>query len=291
LTVKFAFSSNAFRKFSLDETIRILSGIGFDGIEIMADTPHAWPPDLSREDRVRIRKCLDDHGMEISNINAFMMCAVQDFHHPSWIEPDEAFRQIRIQHTIDSIYLAANLGAKTISTEPGGPLDSASLSDEGAWNESLKLFIDGIRQVVPHARKAGVKLLVEPEPDLLIQRSGEFRCFMEEMDPEVVGMNFDVGHFYCVGEPPVGNIETMWPWIGHFHLEDIAHTREHHHLALGDGAIDLYEVLNAIHRKDYRGYVTVELYPYQEDPADVARRSLDYLKKWESSRSSSHVGA
>ncbi|MBI4715797.1 MAG: sugar phosphate isomerase/epimerase, partial [Nitrospirae bacterium] len=84
--MKFAFSSNAFRKYSLEETIGILAGIGFDGIEIMADTPHAWPADLDAGARARIRKCLRDHGLEISNVNAFMMCAVKDFHHPSWIE-------------------------------------------------------------------------------------------------------------------------------------------------------------------------------------------------------------
>ncbi|MBI4719917.1 MAG: sugar phosphate isomerase/epimerase [Chitinivibrionia bacterium] len=284
--MKFAFSSNAFRKYSLEETIRILSEVGFQGIEIMADTPHAWPSDLRPEDRKRIRRSLEDHGMEISNINAFMMCAVRDFHHPSWIERDETFRKIRIQHTIDCLYLAADLGAKTISTEPGGPLDPSSVGGEnlggGGWEEGLRVFIDGVRQVTPHVRETGVKLLVEPEPGLLIQRSGEFRRFIAEMDPETVGMNFDVGHFFCVGESPETNVETMWPWIGHFHLEDIAVTREHIHLALGEGAVDLRGVLDAIRRKGYPGYATVELYPYQEDPADVARRSLQYLRTWES---------
>lgn len=283
--MKFAFSSNAFRKYSLEETIEILAGVGFQGIEIMADDPHAWPSRLTAGDRTRIRKCLEDHGMEISNINAFMMCAVRDFHHPSWIEQDEAFRRVRIRHTIDCLYLAADLGAKTISTEPGGPLDADSvargLENGRGWEEGLRVFVEGIREVIPHARKTGVRLLVEPEPDLLIQRSEEFRRFMEAMDPEVVGMNFDVGHFFCVGEAPEKSVETMWPWIGHFHLEDIARNREHFHLALGDGAIDLHGVLNAIRDKGYGGYVTVELYPYQENPAEVARKSLEFLKRWE----------
>jgi sugar phosphate isomerase/epimerase len=285
MTMKFAFSSNAFRKYTLEETIGILSGAGFRGIEIMADSPHAWPSHLKPDDRARIRKCLEDHDMEISNINAFMMCEIRDFHHPSWIERDEAFRRLRIQHTIDSLYLAADLGAKTISTEPGGPLDAASvghgLGGERGWEEGFRIFVQGIREVIPHIRKTGVKLLVEPEPDLLIQRSDEFRRFMEEMDPDLVGMNFDVGHFFCVGEVPEKNVETLWPWIGHFHLEDIAQNREHFHLALGDGAIDLHGVLNAIRSKDYKGYVTVELYPYQENPAETARRSRDFLKRWE----------
>ena len=283
--MKFAFSSNAFRKYSLEETISIVAGAGFRGIEIMADVPHAWPPDLKPSDRGRVLRALKDHQMEVSNINAFMMCAIQDFHHPSWIEKEREFRQLRIKHTIDCIYLAADLGAKTISTEPGGPIDLSSRKGadyDKDWKEALDLFVDGINQVIPHAKKAGVRVLVEPEPDLLIQRSEEFLQFIGEVDQDVVGMNFDVGHFYCVNEDPAGLIEKMWPYIGHFHLEDIAATREHVHLALGKGAIDLRRVLSSIKGKGYTGYVTVELYPYQEDPGDIARQTMVYLKEWES---------
>lgn len=283
--MKFAFSSNAFRKYSLEETIGILSGAGFKAIEIMADTPHAWPPNLRPIDRRRIVRSLQDHQMEVSNINAFMMCAIQDFHHPSWIERDGEFRRLRIKHTIDCIYLAEDLGAKTLSTEPGGPINRSS--QKGAdhdkdWKEALDLFVDGINQVIPHAKKTGVKVLVEPEPDLLIQKSEEFLQFIEQVDQEIVGMNFDVGHFFCVNEDPADLIDKMWPYIGHFHLEDIAATREHVHLALGEGAIDLKRVLSGIQRKGYTGYVTVELYPYQEDPGDVARQTMAYLREWES---------
>ena len=41
--MKFAFSSNAFLHRTLSETISCLAGIGYQGIEIMADVPHAYP--------------------------------------------------------------------------------------------------------------------------------------------------------------------------------------------------------------------------------------------------------
>ncbi len=284
--MKFAFSSNAFRKYSLEDTIRILSGTGFKAIEIMADVPHAWPPDLRPSDRIRISKCLKEHQMEVSNINAFMMCAVQDFHHPSWIEEDKEFRQLRIKHTIDCIHLSADLGAKTLSTEPGGPVErssSGSLSKNREWKDALNLFIDGINEVIPHAKNAGVKILVEPEPCLLLERSAEFQQFIEQVDQKAVGMNFDVGHFFCVNEDPVEVMDTLWPYIGHFHFEDISATREHVHLPPGKGAIDLHRVLDTIRAREYDGFVTLELYPYQEEAANVARQSMEYLKQWESS--------
>src|SRR3972149_12027259 len=139
--MKFAFRSNAFRKYSLEETISIVSGAGFRGIEIMADVPHAWPPDLKPSDRGRDLRALKDHQMEVSNINAFMMCAIQDFHHPSWIEKERGFRQLRIKHTIDCIYLAADLGAKTISTEPGGPIARTSRKG-GGYDKELRVALE-----------------------------------------------------------------------------------------------------------------------------------------------------
>ena len=42
--MKIGFSANAFTKFSLSDTIGIISKIGYDGIEIVVDQPHAFLP-------------------------------------------------------------------------------------------------------------------------------------------------------------------------------------------------------------------------------------------------------
>ena len=112
--MKFSFSSNAFRRFSLIDTIEILAGIGYEGIEIMADVPHAYPPDLNEHDIEDTRKALDRYGFTISNINAFMMHAEGDTWHPSWIEQDPVLRARRIDHTLRCIDLAERLGAPSL---------------------------------------------------------------------------------------------------------------------------------------------------------------------------------
>jgi len=76
--MKLAFSSNAFRNWSIEETIGILAGIGYQGLELMADRPHAWPEDMTPDRIDSIRKALDQHKMQVSNVNAFMMCAYKD---------------------------------------------------------------------------------------------------------------------------------------------------------------------------------------------------------------------
>lgn len=273
--MKLAYSTNAFRKYSLEETIRILSSIGYSGIEIMCDTPHAWPPDLDDRASGKIKDILAERRMEIANLNAFMMCAVGDFHHPSWIEPDPAQRAQRISHTIACVELAKRWGAKNISTEPGGPVDGTTDREK-----AMALFIAGLREAAGHASRAGVKILVEPEPDLLIETSGEFRDFFKDAAHDAVGLNFDIGHFFCVGEDPAKLIAQFGSLVTHVHLEDIAKDRKHFHLPPGKGVIDFPSIFAALAEIRYQGWITVELYPFQDDAPKIAEDAFHYLQKY-----------
>ena len=272
--MKFAFSSNAFRKYSLLETIKILADLGYEGIEIMADTPHAFPPDLTNLDIDSIRGALERYNLAVSNINAFMLHAIGDTWRPSWIERDLSQRRKRINHTENCIDLAAKLGVSTISTEPGGPLLENMTYDEGNT-----IFRQGLLEIKEQARETGVRVLIEPEPDLLIENSSQFVEFFKGLDADIFGLNFDIGHFFCVNEDPAELVAELQDYIYHFHLEDIAASRKHHHLMPGEGAIDLPGVLKAIKGINYQGFVTVELYPYEDRPVDAARKALAYIQQ------------
>lgn len=278
--LQLAFSSNAYQRFTFREAATRIAALGYQGIEIMADVPHAWPAGLLPSQKAEIRLALAETGLRISNINAFMMTAVADarqpYWHPSWIERDRHYRQVRIDHTRRALDLAKELGASCITTEPGGPLADAGLN----WEEGLHLFLESLRPVAEHARAVGVDLLIEPEPGLLLETAAHFEVFMSYMDNPAVALNFDVGHFYCVGDDPGPTITRLARYIRHVHLEDIAATRVHHHLVPGEGAIDFASVFAALRACDYRGWVTVELYPYIEDPDGAARLALERLRRW-----------
>jgi sugar phosphate isomerase/epimerase len=102
---------------------------------------------------------------------------------------------------------------------------------------------------------------------------------MKHLDSPAVGLNFDIGHFYCVGDEPAPTVHRLAPYIRHFHLEDIAATRVHHHLVPGEGAIDFAATLNAIHAINYDGWVTIELYPYVDDPDAAARTAFERVTR------------
>lgn len=272
--MKLAFSTNAFKRFSLEDSIRQIGDVGYEGVEILCDIPHLYPPLLTQESFSRLSRFLGQQHLEISNLNAFTLYAVNDVYHPSWIEPDKGSRDVRITHTIDCLKAAKLLGAKNISTEGGGP-QTPGMSNR---RELLNLFINNLEEVVKIAENEKVKILVEPEPGLIIENSSQITELLKNFDSKSIGLNCDLGHFYCVGEDPAKVVYQLADYIGHFHLADIARNRVHNHLLPGTGSINFESIFDAIRAIGYQGYVTVELYTYQDDPLKIATKAYDYLQ-------------
>ena len=282
--IKLAFSTNAFKRYSLEDSIREIAKVGYSGVEILCDIPHAYAPSF-KDDQVRwLKKTLALSNMQISNLNAFTLYAIGDTYHPSWIDDS---REMRIKHTIECIRLAKRIGAKHLSTEPGGPVvappvPSSSQQQEQQQYQDIsrfeKIFLDGLTRVTKMAEEEDIKVLIEPEPGLLIENSRQFKNFVTKINnSKYIRLNFDIGHFYCVNEDPAKVVYELSDYIEHFHLADIAHTRIHNHLIPGKGSIDFRSVFDAMDDIGYRGFVTVELYPYQDNPIYAAKEAYSYL--------------
>ena len=269
--MKFGYSTNAFVNYSLFDAVDMIAELGFGGVEIMADRPHLYPQDWGHEGLIRLKDLIRQKGLRVTNLNSFTLFAVGDTYLPSWIEPVRERRDIRIRHTLDCLKLASFLGCDNISVPPGGPLHGI------ARQEALSLFYEGLDLVVPLAQELRVKVLVEPEPDLLMENTQQFKEFIREVRSSFVGLNFDIGHFFCAGEEPGEAFQELLPWIGHVHIEDIAENRRHHHLIPGLGAIDFQSVLTTILQTGFQGDISLELYTYADAPVDAGREGLTFL--------------
>jgi len=286
--MEFGFSLNAFQQHGLEESLATLGDLGYDGVEILLDEPHLFPGTASESDVAEVRNLLDANGLSVSNCNAFMLKALErtdeskeaeydrdteGFHHPSFLEPAAEDRRARIDHTKNALETASALGADSISLTPGGPIPKGTSTED-----AMELFLEGIRAVMPTAEDVGVDVLVEPEPELLIETSDDFLEFAEQIDSPRIGCNFDAGHFFCVDEDPVELIDKLSAHTGHYHLEDIPADKTHEHTQLGDGGMDIDGFLQALEDRDYDGFVTIELYPYEETPHETAGGAMDYLE-------------
>jgi len=276
MPLQLAFSSNAYLDVPVEQAIARIAAGGYRGIELLADVPHAWPAGLLEFSKESIRQSLGQHGLAISNINAFMMNAIADprqpYWHPGWTDPDRHYRALRREHTKRSLRLATELGAKSISTEPGG-----ELADGQSRENASAIFYDEILPCLDVAADAGVMLLIEPEPGLLIETFGQYLEFADRVSHPALGLNFDIGHAYCVGEDPAEWVPRMRSHTRHYHFEDIAATRVHHHLVPGEGAIDFGSVFKAIATHTPDIWITVELYPYRQQPDAAANAARKYL--------------
>jgi sugar phosphate isomerase/epimerase len=140
--------------------------------------------------------------------------------------------------------LAAEFASRTISLQPGGPLIGTDLPAAGR-----RAICRGLEQVLPAARRCGVTLAVEPEPGLLIQTSAEYLDFKKRFfaNEDLLKMNCDIGHLFCVGEDPAAVIRRMpdadrpRPSGGHR-----PQNRVHQHLAPGNGVIDFPSIFEAL---------------------------------------------
>lgn len=268
----FSYSTNAFVEYSLAQAVDMIAQTGFRGVEIMCDRPHLYPPDTHSQDLETLRQHLDRLKLTITNLNCFTLFAVGNTWLPSWIEKDDQRRQARIAHTLNCLDLAHVLGSPCISVPPGGP------PVERDPKASLTLFRQGLEQVIPKAEALGVSILIEPEPGLLIENSQQMSCFIKEMASPHLGINFDVGHFFCVGEAPEEALETLFDKIGHIHIEDIASTREHNHLIPGHGAIDYDSFFKRLKGLGYQKNICLELYTYAQNPCEAGLKSIETLK-------------
>jgi fructoselysine 3-epimerase len=273
--MRFAYSTNVFRTRPLAEAIEGICKAGFCAVEIVADRPHAFPNDVSAANIADLNGLLTERKMKICNLNSSIVMSISDFYNPSWLEDDWQKRESRIRYTLDCLRLAGIMGVPFVSTIAGGEIPEA-MNQNDAW----RLFVSNMQRVLPLAGKLGVKLLIEPEPGLLLETSEQALHLLKELEfHESLGINFDAGHFFCVGEDPSESWEKLKCYVSHVHLDDIPANRSHRHTQLGEGALDIPALLNTIRQSEYNGYITIRVDAYEQKAEDIVSASAEYLRE------------
>src|SRR5215218_8731074 len=99
--MKLAFSTNAFTRFRLAEAISAIRDAGYDGVEILADVPHAYPESIDTTFTASVRRLLDLTGLCVSNVNVncsfgyWKDAPPEPYFEPSLISPTKQHRDDR----------------------------------------------------------------------------------------------------------------------------------------------------------------------------------------------------
>jgi sugar phosphate isomerase/epimerase len=78
----------------------------------------------------------------------------------------------------------------------------------------------------------------------------------------------------CSEAKPIPRIiEDSWPNFGYFHAND------KNLKGPGFGEVDFKPIAAALKKVGYDGYVSVEVFNFEEGPEAIASRSFEYLKQ------------
>jgi sugar phosphate isomerase/epimerase len=272
--MQLAYNSNGWRSFPITTAIRQLSEIGYSGIELSCQPDQLFPIGFSKDEAKRIRQAAQEAGIAISNVHAGDRNLLGPDALPCLISPEPEGRARRIQANQGAIDLCAELGAE-IMVVTSGPLHR-NMTIADAWRH----LVDGLGECIDYAQRAGVFLLVEPEPELFIRSTFDFLTLAKALGhPRGFGLNLDVGHSHCLFENTPDVIRETSDLLMHIHVEDIA-KREHKHLMPGDGDINFSAIQDALQGIGYSRYVSVELFDHFHDPGQAARRAREFLSSW-----------
>lgn len=280
--VQLAFSTNAYTRTDLPDAVRRISNHGYDGVELLADTPHAFFPEFDDSDQKALEEALNETGIKVSNINANTTTGYYDdappsaFFDPTIITADDEERAWRVEYTKDAIDLASAVDAPSVCIATGRPLPG------NPPEQARDYLLDSLAEITSYAESAGISVGIEYEPELLIENTDEVLALIEEVDTDALGVNLDVGHAAVYGEDPAETIRQCAGHITGVHLEDIVGGQrgKHYHRIPGEGDLDFEAMFAALDDIDYDGFATLELYTYPDNPDQAATAAYDALEQY-----------
>lgn len=268
----------------------MIAGVGYAGVEILADVPHLYPFSITDSDVEDVAAALRDNRLSVANINANTAMGYygQDFweplFEPSLANPDREARKWRVKYTKRCIDMANHLSCPCVSITSGRIVTGVRPE------KAMTLLRKSLDEVLAYAEAKRVRVGMEYEPGLLVECFEELKDLIDAVGAPHFGANLDLGHSNVLGENPGVVIRQLSPKLFHIHLEDIR-ARKHYHLLPGEGDMDFRTIFEALRAVGYSGFVTVELYTYPDAPLQVAKRAFEYLENVDSGLQNDRIGS
>jgi protein FrlC len=252
--------------YPLEETIRRIAAIGYDGIEIGAANPHAYPDHLSKARRQEIRKVLDGEGIKLAS----MLPAPGGGAGFNVASPNPEERTAAIDQYKKVAELCAEWGGKTVLYVAGWQIFGTSREDAWSWSR------DALTNIAAFSGDHGVTLAIEPtaaDSNLVDSCDDVMRMMREVNRPNVKAM-FDTYHTLYRNEVPTDYVHRLGKDLHHIHLADV--NRE----PPGSGVVDYVSLIAALKATGFDGYVTMEIGFNRRnvEADDLARRAYQYIK-------------
>lgn len=252
--------------YPLEETIKRIARIGYDGIEIGAAAPHAYPAYLGKERRQEIRQTLQDNGIEVSS----MLPAPGGGPGHNVASPLPEERKTAVEQYKQVIELCSDLGGETVLYVAGWQIFGTTREQAWEWSH------EALTEIAGTAADHGVTIAVEPTPEdsNLIESCDDAIELMRQASSLNVKLMFDTNHALYRNEVSTDYVYRMGPDLHHVHLSDEGR------LPPGAGRCDFVGLVEALKEVGYEGYLAMEIGFNSPDvePDQVARQAYEYIK-------------
>ena len=253
----------------IEQTIRRVAALGYDGIEIAPFTIADSVDDIPSRRRKEILRAAEDAGIEVVGLH-WLLASPRGLHITT---PERAVRQRTVRYLQSVIHFCADLGGKVLVF--GSPEQRNVLPGDDHSSATSRLA-EGVREVTEVCAERNVLLLLEPLNPIetnILQTVEEARALADQISHPQVGYILDCKAMSGMPKGIIGTIEEHGKTAGYFHAN------EPNGLAPGMGDLDFRPILSALKESGYNGWISTEPFNYEPDPTTVARTALETLRR------------
>jgi sugar phosphate isomerase/epimerase len=261
--------NEAFGERSFADTCRTIRAAGYSGIEIapftLAEDPILIPP----SERASYRDIMASEGLSFAGFH-WLMVTPKGLHVSG---PDARLRERSWTHVRNLIDLCADLGPDGVMVfgSPAQRSTTGGLTRE----QATRNLVEGFVSIAPHARERGVRVLLEALPANqcdVVRTLGEAVAIVREIGSPFIQTMFDVHNAVDEGEPHAALVERYFEYIRHVHVNEL----DGRHCGAGD--YDFKPVFEVLRRRDYAGWISLEVFDFTPGAERIASESLRHLE-------------
>jgi sugar phosphate isomerase/epimerase len=266
--MKFAICNEIFKGWKLEDTLTYAKRLGYSAVEIAPFTLADSVTQISPAERQKIRDSAAKIGIEIAGIHWVLV-------KPEGLYINHIDTTIRERTSLyfrELVDFSADIGGKVIVV--GSPKQRnvmPGLSLEQAWTAAIGTF----RHAVARAEQRQVTICFEPlgptETNFINTAADAIR-FVQQLSTPNFQIILDVKAMCTESKPIPQIIHESFPHFAHFHAND------KNLKGPGFGDIDFKPIAAALKKVGYNGYVSVEVFNFDEGPEVIATKSLAYLQ-------------
>jgi len=244
--MKIAYGTYATPMMPLEEALRMIADIGYDGVELCVSPRHnIMPEDLDSAQRRQLKRMLQELNLGVPSL--FMLGSV--------LTEDEEAHKKRLDLTRQVMELARDLDIG----EP--PVISTGIGGRTAmWETHRRLLVQLLEDYAKLASDEGFILAVEPHVNAMVDRSERAIWLMETLSNPLIRLHFDIVHLYLAREPISEAVHKLVPYTAHTHVTDARILEDRFELVpLGQGELDCVEYVKAMYEAGWTDFITVEV--------------------------------